>query len=141
MVYHSTMNDRPDVTVVCGCGILPLKTTCRGPAPPCPEGEDDIVDEVLNYFKANVLFKQFEVKGSADRVLIYLTLYVTQCLSKLTTCQSKADGVHMCRSYLKQLREEIGRRIISKVYSQDDGAPSKFWLVFSKRKFMNKSLV
>jgi len=174
MVYHSSMNERPDVSIVCGCAILPIKTTCRGPAPPCPEGEDDIVDEVLLYFKANVLFKQFEVKGAADRVLIYLTLYITQCLSKLTGCQSKAEGVRaltsmahetfripgdsgfplgsffpspanpqeadLCRSYFKQLREEMGRRVISKVYAQDDGAPSKFWLVFSKRKFMNKSL-
>ena len=41
-------------------------------------GQDDIIDEVLMYFKANVLFKHFEVKGTADRVLIYMTLYVTQ---------------------------------------------------------------
>ena len=295
-VYHSTMNERPDVQVVCGCSILPIKTTCRGPAPPCSEGaghcprnpccasfahartlaappppyphsapplcvgEDDIIDEVLGFFKANVLFKQFEVKGPADRVLIYMTLYTTQCLSKLTTCATKAEGVRaltsmahetfripgeagfplgsffpspensqeagararcardgggdvrvagkymrrardpgardlglcgdpegvrhpivsraragwgkrcsetalqgvrgaalaayvdawlaprlrpadLCRGYFKQMREEMGRRVISKVYAQDDGAPSKFWLVFAKRKFMNKALV
>ena len=133
-VYHSTMNERPDVQVVCGCSILPIKTTCRGPAPPCSEGaghcprnpccasfahartlaappppyphsapplcvgEDDIIDEVLGFFKANVLFKQFEVKGPADRVLIYMTLYTTQCLSKLTTCATKAEGVRALTS-------------------------------------------
>ena len=45
----------------------------------------------------------------------------------------------LCRSYLKQLREEIGRRLVAKVYDAD-GQPSKFWTVFAKRKFMNKAL-
>lgn len=51
------------------------------------------MDEVLGYFKANVLFKHFEVKGCADRVLIYLTLYTTQCLKRLETCATPADGL------------------------------------------------
>ena len=127
------------------------------------------MDEALNYFKANVLFKHFEVKGGADRVLIYLTLYVTQCLQRLEKCPTPVEGIkalttqaheqfripgdvgfalgsffpapatqqegELCRSYLKQAREELGRRLVTKVYGED-GAPSKFWLVFAKRKFM-----
>ena len=134
--------------------------------------EDDIIDEVLGFFKANVLFKHFEVKGSADRVLIYLTLYITQCLQKLEKCPNATEGLkaltamahesfripgdagfalgnffpapasgqegELCRSYLKQLREEMGRRVVAKVYA--DGPPSKFWLVVARRKFMNKAL-
>ena len=38
--------------------------------------EVDIVDEALALFRANVLFRNFEVHGSADRVLIYLTLFI-----------------------------------------------------------------
>ena len=136
-------------------------------------GGDDIIDEVLGYFKANVLFKHFEVKGGADRVLIYLTLYITQCLQKLEKCATPVEGLkalttmaheqfkipgdvgfalgsffpapassqeaELCRSYLKQAREELGRRLVSKVYGED-GQPSKFWIVFAKRKFMNKTL-
>jgi len=45
------------------------------------------VDEAINFFKANVLFRNFEVKGPADRVLIYLTLYVSQCLTKIGTAK------------------------------------------------------
>lgn len=205
------------------------------------------MDEVLGYFKANVLFKHFEVKGCADRVLIYLTLYTTQCLKRLETCATPADGLkaltamahesftlpgarvrgpwgavvdfcqreqsqcrapsaewpsrpsvctgeanfslggffpppasdaeagahgwrrpqstsvlapeaaasaspaflppdldclpcsELCRGYLKQAREELGRRLVRLVYD-DDGAPSKFWMVFAKRRFMNKQL-
>ena len=32
MVYHSKLND-VDAQVVCGCAVLPLKTSTRGPAP------------------------------------------------------------------------------------------------------------
>ena len=228
------------------------------------------MDEALGFFKANVLFKHFEVKGAADRVLIYLTLYTTQCLKRLETCATPADGlkaltavahenftlpgatlgspIHsrpftavpppgsahfdfskvpcsgdyyggdsfkgprpgcphthkaritiisnacepsrlagcfsgdpgfslggffpqsasssesgarglharslarsyhtpifplcgadLCRGYLKQVREELGKRLVTKVYDEN-GQPSKFWLVFAKRKFMNKTL-
>jgi actin related protein 2/3 complex subunit 3 len=40
---------------------------------------------------------------------------------------------------LKQAREELGRRLVGRVYGED-GAPSKFWMVFAKRRFMNKQL-
>lgn len=57
------------------------------------EDVDDIIDEVLGFFKANVLFKHFEVKGHADRTLIYLTLYVTQCLIRLEKCPDQMEGL------------------------------------------------
>jgi actin related protein 2/3 complex subunit 3 len=208
MVYHSSLNEKADVQQACGCSLLPIKTTTRGPAPlaaegarrhrripplllarpPAPPsdarcrprelhaasaGEDDIIDEVLFYFKANVLFKHFEVKGGADRTLIYLTLYTTQCLQKLEKSPSPTEGLkaltamshesfkipgdvgfalgsffpspesaqeaELCRGYFKQVREELGRRLISRVYNAD-GVPSKFWTVFARKKFMNKAL-
>ena len=37
---------------------------------------DDIIDEALTYFRANVLFKSFEPKGGADMLIIYLTLFI-----------------------------------------------------------------
>ena len=40
-------------------------------------GEDDIVDETLKLFKANVFFYEFEIKSDADRALIYCMLYTT----------------------------------------------------------------
>ena len=40
-----------------------------------------------------MLFKHFEVKGGADRVLIYLTLYVTQCLKKLESCATQVEAL------------------------------------------------
>ena len=43
----------------------------------------DIIDEALDYFKANVLFRNYDVQGPADRVLLYLTYYAKQALMKI----------------------------------------------------------
>lgn len=57
------------------------------------DGQRDIIDETLEYFKANVFFRNYEIKGNADRVLVYLTLYTSDALGKLARCQSKNEGV------------------------------------------------
>lgn len=44
------------------------------------------------------------------------------------------------RQYLQQLRQETGARLVEKVFATDDGKPSKWWLCFAKKKFMDKSL-
>ena len=50
-----------------------------------PTEEDDIIDETLIFYRANVLFRHYEIKGAADKVLIYLTLFTSQCLKTLET--------------------------------------------------------
>ncbi|PRP82899.1 hypothetical protein PROFUN_06676 [Planoprotostelium fungivorum] len=80
-VTHSNFNGL-QVQNICNLAILPLKTKTKGPAPPQSEGED-IIDEALTAFKANVFFKNFEVKGNADRLLVYVTLYISQALLKM----------------------------------------------------------
>ena len=54
--------------------------------------QEDIIDETLTYFRANVLFRNFDVRGGADRTLIYLTLYAAQCLVKLEKIEEKSAG-------------------------------------------------
>lgn len=44
------------------------------------------------YFRANVLFRNFEVKGGADKTLIYLTLHAVQCLVKCEKIEDKNSG-------------------------------------------------
>lgn len=46
----------------------------------------------------------------------------------------------MMRNYLTQIRQETGSRICEKVFSTEDGKPSKWWMCFAKKKFMEKSL-
>eukprot|EP01116_Phalansterium_solitarium_P009664 TRINITY_DN23914_c0_g1_i1.p2 TRINITY_DN23914_c0_g1~~TRINITY_DN23914_c0_g1_i1.p2 ORF type:complete len:176 (-),score=60.61 TRINITY_DN23914_c0_g1_i1:225-752(-) len=172
--YHSSYNEAPNTKVISSLSILPIKTKVKGNAPPAPAEGDDIIDEVLNYFKANVMFRNFDPKGPADRLLVYLTLYVSQCLSKIppnankTTAEqalytlaiekfalpgdksfvlggfvtapaSRAEEDTL-RTYLTQVRQELGLRLVARVYARNATVPDKWWMCFLKRKFLNKAL-
>jgi actin related protein 2/3 complex, subunit 3 len=79
--------------------LLPLRTKTRGPAytlpqpppgslaaneSPDPDADSyDILDEVLSLFRANTFFRNFEIQGPADRLLIYGILFVSECLGKI----------------------------------------------------------
>lgn len=99
--YHSSLNEVPDARQVGNISILPIRTRIRGPAPigsrclfldnvestlNMPLGDPnvaDIIDETLDLFRANSLFRNFEIKGPADRTLIVLILFVSDCLAKI----------------------------------------------------------
>lgn len=57
--------------------------TTRLASPPADPSSPDIIDETLSLFRANCLFRNFEINGPADRLLIYLTLFVSECLAKI----------------------------------------------------------
>ena len=45
-----------------------------------PDDAEDIIDEALSFFRAQCLFKNYEVHGPADKTLIYLTCFIQKCL-------------------------------------------------------------
>lgn len=58
----------------------------------------DIIDETLDLFRANSLFRNFEIKGPADRTLIVLILFVSDCLAKIGSSRiapSQIDATKM----------------------------------------------
>mmetsp|Transcript_90175 Transcript_90175/g.110352 ORF Transcript_90175/g.110352 Transcript_90175/m.110352 type:complete len:187 (+) Transcript_90175:79-639(+) len=98
-VYHSKLNDKAkNCKKVCKAAVLPLYVgSVKGPAGTFkPQNSDnnkimdyDIVDEALVYFRANIFFSVFEVEGSADLVLVYLTAWIADCLRKLFKDKTK----------------------------------------------------
>lgn len=87
--------------------LLPLRTKTRGPAytlPALPAGtaphespdpDDqsyDILDEVLALFRANTFFRNFEIQGPADRLLVYGIWFVSDCLGKIRPGASARDA-------------------------------------------------
>ena len=70
--YHSSLMD-PDTKLIGDMALMPIRSQCKGPAPRETK-ETDTVDEAIYYFKANVFFKNYEIKNEADRTLIYITL-------------------------------------------------------------------
>ncbi|KAI0975017.1 ARP2/3 complex ARPC3 subunit [Xylaria arbuscula] len=190
--YNSMFNDDPTVPPLVGnVPLLPLRTKTRGPAyilppldTPLPPHESpdpdspsyDILDEVLSLFRANTFFRNFEIQGAADRLLIYGILFVSECLGKIRPTYGVRDATkevlntaldlnfaipgdpgfplnqmyeppqdrqdaEKLRQYLSQVRQELATRLLARVYEEGgDGKPSKWWLSFTKRKFMGKSL-
>ncbi|KAJ7752750.1 actin-related protein ARPC3 [Mycena maculata] len=175
--YHSSFNEEPDMRQAGNMAILPIKTKIRGPAPIADAGLPDIIDETLDLFRANSLFRNFEIKGPADRTLIVLILYVSDCLAKIGSARtvptqieaskmlntlsvdnfpipgdanfvlnahyaapsSRQDSDYL-RQYLVQVRQELAARLVERLYADGTGKPSKWWMSFQKRRFMNRSL-
>ncbi|RYP64993.1 hypothetical protein DL770_009091 [Monosporascus sp. CRB-9-2] len=189
--YNSMFNADPNVPRLIGnVPLLPLRTKTRGPAytlpapadlpaheSPDPDSESyDILDEVLLLFRANTFFRNFEIQGPADRLLIYGILFVSECLGRIRPNYGVRDATkevlntaldlnfaipgdpgfplnqmyeppkdrqeaEQLRQYLSQVRQELASRLLARVYEEGgDGKPSKWWLSFTKRKFMGKSL-
>lgn len=175
--YHSKLTN-PSRRIG-NIAFLTFKTKVRGPVTSLNpadlvDGEQDIIDEALFNFKANVFFRQFEIQSDSDRVLIYLTLFITECLKKLQKCTSEAQGAseihslaiskfdipgdanfplnsvyskptnheeaNLLRQYFSQLRQELGQRLVERVFDKETNKPSKWWICFAKRKFMDISL-
>ena len=96
-VYHSKHNDISNCKTTCKASVLPLKSgSVKGPAGdfnPANEKDMDVVDEALTYFRANILFSQFEVEGGADLTLVYLTAWIADCLRKLQKEKTKVTNI------------------------------------------------
>jgi hypothetical protein len=50
--------------MACGCAMLPLRTSARGPAPTTQQL--DVVDEAIGYYRANVLYRSYDVQGACS---------------------------------------------------------------------------
>ncbi|KAL6134260.1 hypothetical protein ACLB2K_066492 [Fragaria x ananassa] len=52
----------------------------------------DIVNEAITFFRANVFFRNFDIKSSANKLLIYLTFYINVALKRLEGSRTLAEG-------------------------------------------------
>ncbi|XP_067936052.1 actin-related protein 2/3 complex subunit 3-A-like [Watersipora subatra] len=170
--YHSQYTNPP--LTVGNMAMNPLRTQFNGPAAKTRDEKPDAIDEALHFFKANIFFKNYEIKSEADRTLIYITLYISECLKKLQKCASKNQGLkemhtlavqqwplpgesgfplnamyvkpkdkneeETMRKFMLQLRQEIGIRVCEKVFDKETDKPSKWWMCFVTKKFIDKSL-
>lgn len=67
--YHSSFTESN--ATIGNMALLPIKTEFRGPAPPLNNKDIDIIDEALNFFKANVFFRTYEIKVYTSRANIF----------------------------------------------------------------------
>lgn len=129
----------------------------------------DIIEEAINLYRANCFCKSFEILGPADRTLLYLQLYIGDCLARLRPETSKTEAQRLLsattfalpgdsafplngmfpaagketealRAYLTGIRNETAARLLQRLYDNDQSAPEKSWMAFQRRKFINKTL-
>uniref|UniRef100_A0A8C0CX66 Actin-related protein 2/3 complex subunit 3 n=1 Tax=Balaenoptera musculus TaxID=9771 RepID=A0A8C0CX66_BALMU len=141
--YHSSLMD-PDTTLIGNMALLPIRSQFKGPTP--RETKDtDIVDEAIYYFKANVFFKNYEIKNEKEMYTLGITNFPIPGepgfpLNAIYAKPANKQEDEVMRAYLQQLRQETGLRLCEKVFDPQDDKPSKWWTRFAKRQFMNKSL-
>jgi len=154
---------------------MPFKSSSKkgGAFAVIKDDETDIIDHIIYYFRPNVFYASFDITNPVDRTYVYGTLYLAECLKKLSRCNTEKDAINALytmavssfdlpgdpqfplnafysapsgtdaanlETYLKQLRQEIGIRIVPKVFPNGVG-PSKWWMCFNKNKFIGTTLV
>ena len=82
MTYHSSFCKLKGPEIACGIPILPLRGNASGPAPKTQDAVD-FVDEAIQMFRATILFKNFKPEGPADKVIVYLTVFIQKCLLEI----------------------------------------------------------
>ncbi|KAG4302431.1 hypothetical protein PCK1_001267 [Pneumocystis canis] len=99
--YHSSFINNIEVEQIGGFAILPLKTRFKGPSYIINDpSTQDIIDESIELFRANCFFKNFEIKGPADRTLIYGILFVSDCLNKLSRANcTKNNAIKLLNTF------------------------------------------
>jgi actin related protein 2/3 complex subunit 3 len=83
--YHSVFNPN-SYSSACGFPLVDFKVN-KIPdldptklKQPLKEMDLDIIDESLIYFRANILFKNYPIKGDADKILVYASVFISKCL-------------------------------------------------------------
>jgi actin related protein 2/3 complex subunit 3 len=106
--YHSIFNDA-QYSTACGIPIIEFKTNKLPDLDssklknPLSEIDLDIIDESLIYFRANVLFKNFPIRGEADKLLVYITVFIQKCLDIISGCKEDLEQI---KSQLRFLIDE-----------------------------------
>eukprot|EP01006_Ploeotia_vitrea_P045569 TRINITY_DN66953_c8_g2_i5.p1 TRINITY_DN66953_c8_g2~~TRINITY_DN66953_c8_g2_i5.p1 ORF type:complete len:186 (-),score=93.43 TRINITY_DN66953_c8_g2_i5:197-721(-) len=88
--YHSSFTEAK--ADVCGTAVLPLRTTVKGPAPPSPDGQVDVIDEAIKFHRANVLFRNYKPQSPADLQIAYLCVYIGELIRFCVKYKTKNEA-------------------------------------------------
>ena len=61
-------------------------------------------------------------------------------LNQMFEAPQNRQDAEILKQYLMQVRQELAQRLLARIYEGSSDVPSKWWLSFTKRKFMGKSL-
>lgn len=96
--YNSSFFDYQNSRIIGNIVLIPFCTKFKGPCH-SSEKQFDMPEEVIQLFRANSLFKNFEIKSYADRLLIYGILFLNDCLSKLNKNTKYKEGCKILNNF------------------------------------------
>lgn len=107
--YHSLFNSK-SYNLACGIPLIDFKTN-KIPDLDSSKLKNinmndltiDIIDESLMYFRANILFKNFPILGDADKVIVYLSVFIAKCLEVIYPYTNDVDKM---KQIVKNLVDE-----------------------------------
>lgn len=107
----------------------------------CPN-RMDIVEEAIYYFRANVFLSKFEIRNELDRLLVYLTLYILECLKQINrSCVTKKQAQLTMINFSKnniwnptELNDRLNNSVLNFIYKipADSAESSKLFLYLNK---------
>eukprot|EP00768_Dysnectes_brevis_P000832 gnl/Dysnectes_brevis/1189_a1329_3864.p1 GENE.gnl/Dysnectes_brevis/1189_a1329_3864~~gnl/Dysnectes_brevis/1189_a1329_3864.p1 ORF type:complete len:189 (+),score=41.48 gnl/Dysnectes_brevis/1189_a1329_3864:40-567(+) len=98
MAYHSRFTSE-DIEFVCGTSLLKVKgASSRSSFLERDPEVFDIIDEVIELYKPNIMFKNFEIKHASDRNLLYNILYLTKLIRKLKRVKGRRNAVQIANN-------------------------------------------
>ena len=89
------------------------------------EGANNLLQAVMNI----ALDTNFAIPGDA-----------TFPLNQAFEAPADRNQAEVLRQYIMQMRQELATRLLNRLYADGATVPSKWWLSFTKRKFMGKAL-
>lgn len=96
-VYRLTLVER-ECDTACGVPLVTVTRTAASASASASSRARDAIDEVLDGFRANVLYRKFDVRSGSDRLLAYLTFFASDALRKYAEgCPDKRTAVKAAR--------------------------------------------
>lgn len=105
-VYHSNFKNN-NYKKACNLSLIPILSKKE----PCMDfklikecsDQVDIIDESIFYFRANSFFSNFKLESDGDKVLVYISVFISKCLNSWN--DHKSD-LKKCKEIMNNLITE-----------------------------------
>ncbi len=84
MSQHSSFTDTSDFPSIGGLPLLPWE-------------DNDFIDEAIDFYRANILFKTYPLLSDTDKLIVFVTIVLNHALRQLsgeTTLENAQESRH-----------------------------------------------
>lgn len=152
MTYHTDQKSSFPSFGACNLAQLPFKLTKSTENIPTPSNlfqhlnqtavflpatsennNPDFIDDVIKYFRLNVLFAYYDIENNEDRTFVYCTLYLTNCLKLIYNSKTRAEAAEkLFHMAINEIQEQVPGDIgfpLNGIFSRPEEAKDRAALV------------